>query len=139
MGLSHPLAALRARGHKYHAQRTSLDGISFASKAEATRYLQLKLLQKAGVIRDLVLQPRFPLYAAIAQAEGGPYVMRTIGHYVADFEYIWAASGELRTEDVKGVETDLFKWKKRHFELQYGRFLYLTGGKPAALRKGRAG
>ena len=38
-------------------------GVDPASKAEAKRYAELKLLQKAGVIRALVLQPRYTLHA----------------------------------------------------------------------------
>lgn len=99
--------------HKYHAQPTTLDGIRFASKAEARRYAELRLLVKAGVIRDLVLQPRYPL-----QAHGV-----TIGKYVGDFEYVLRASGDRVIEDVKGVRTALYRWKKKHFEAQYGRLV----------------
>ena len=42
----------------------------------------------------------------------------TIGHYVADFEYL---EGDVRiVEDVKGMKTPLYRWKKKHFEAQYG-------------------
>ena len=50
--------------HKYNAIPTTVDGIRFASKREARRYLELKLLQKAGHISDLELQPRFRLMSA---------------------------------------------------------------------------
>jgi dsDNA-binding SOS-regulon protein len=62
---------------KYGAVRTEVDGISFASKKEARRYSELKLLERAGEIADLQLQPRFPLTV------NGVRVCT----YVADFQY----------------------------------------------------
>lgn len=47
--------------NKYNAQRTTVDGITFASKKEAGRIGELKLLERAGHIRNLELQPKFPL------------------------------------------------------------------------------
>lgn len=67
----------RIRGHKYNAQRTVIDGISFASKAEARRFAELKLMVKAGEIRDLELQPKYPL---IVNGQ-------TVASYTADFRY----------------------------------------------------
>ncbi len=49
-----------------------------------------------------------------------------IGNYVADFAYWQVDPGRpilgdsLIVEDAKGVRTELYKWKKRHFELEYG-------------------
>lgn len=42
---------------KYHNTKTVADGIKFDSKLEAERYAQLKILERAGVIRELELQP----------------------------------------------------------------------------------
>ena len=36
--------------NKYHAIKTTVDGITFDSRAEARRYRELKLLERAGVI-----------------------------------------------------------------------------------------
>ena len=47
--------------NKYHAIKTTVDGITFDSRAEARRYRELKLLERAGVIENLVLQPKFEL------------------------------------------------------------------------------
>lgn len=88
-----------------------IDGVRFASKAEARRYCELRLLEKAGEIRELELQPKFPLYAFC----GG-----CVGHYIADFRYRAGTRGVLIIEDVKGVKTAMYRWKKKHFELQYG-------------------
>jgi Protein of unknown function (DUF1064) len=103
---------------KYHAQRVVVDGIRFASKREASRYVQLKVLQKVGHIRHLQLQPAFALLAPVIAT--GEHV--TIARYVADFAY---EEKSLDTwwrviEDAKGVRTPIFKLKKKWFESQYG-------------------
>lgn len=113
-------ATLRFSGRsKYGAVPTLVDGVKFASKAEARRYVELKLLEKAGVISGLTLQPRFAL--VVQAADGTP---RTIGSYVADFAYSAGsrsgATGQAGVEDVKGHATPLYKWKKKHVEAQYG-------------------
>ena len=46
---------------KYGNRKTEVDGIVFDSKKEAERYRDLKLLERAGDIRELVLQPSFVL------------------------------------------------------------------------------
>jgi hypothetical protein len=98
------------RGNKYGAVRTEVDGIVFDSKAEARRYGDLKLMEQAGEIRELVLQPRYDL-----TVQGV-----TIGKYIADFAYIDNKTGARIVEDVKGVKTPLYRWKKRHVKAQYG-------------------
>lgn len=72
-GISMPAAKLQ----KYRNQPQVVDGIRFASKAEARRYGDLCLLEKAGEIINLALQPRYDFVIA------GVYV----GHYTADFSY----------------------------------------------------
>lgn len=109
-------ARARKRPPKYGNHRVKLDGISFASGREAGRYQQLKALEGAGFIARLELQPRFPLYAH------GPdvHMSRTqIGAYVADFRYL-DELGRTVIEDAKGFRTELYKWKKKHVEAQYG-------------------
>ncbi len=96
---------------KYKNVPTEVDGIRFASKKEARRYGELKLLEKAGEIRDLKLQPRYPLSTD----------MKRLGYYVADFCYCMK-SGAVVVEDVKSPATrknPLYRWKKRHFEAEY--------------------
>jgi len=102
----------RLTRRKYRNVPTVVDGIRFASKAEAKRYGELKLLAKAGAITGLELQHRYPLHdvsGAIA------------AHYVADFDYFDTKRGQHITEDVKGVLTRAFKLKAKFFEAQYGR------------------
>jgi hypothetical protein len=94
---------------KYRAIRTEVDGKVFASKKEAKRYAELKLLLKAGAIRELFLQPKFPVTVNDIQ----------VFTYVADFQYM-EADGALVVEDVKGVKTPMYRLKKKCVEAQYG-------------------
>jgi hypothetical protein len=100
---------------RWFAIRTAIDGYSFASKAEAKRYVELKLLQQAGAIRHLRLQPRYPLH--VVDTRG---LAAHIGDYIADFEYE-EPDDLVVTEDVKGARTAIFIWKAKHFALEYGR------------------
>lgn len=100
---------MKAR-HKFFAKAVTIDGHRFASKAEGARYVELRLLEKAGEIRGLVLQPRFTLHVGRV----------LIGTYVADFAYEDAA-GTRVVEDVKGLDLPLGRWKRKHFEAQYGQ------------------
>ena len=116
------------RRHKYGAKPTIVDGIRFASKAEARRYGELKLLEKAGEIEDLELQPSFSLHAASTTGQFREAVKAAagtrntlVGHYRADFGYVDYKRGRI-VEDVKspGTKTALYRWKKKHVQVQYG-------------------
>jgi len=103
------------RPSKYGNKRVTIDGKNFASKAEGDRYLELRLLERAGEIRELRCQPTYPL-----TAWGFP-----ITKYVADFAYL-DKTGTPVTEDVKGVETDVFRIKAKMFRAQMGREIVLV-------------
>lgn len=109
----------RSRRSKYGAQRTTVDGITFDSKAEAKRYGELKLLEKAGEIESLEVHPRYELIAAstTGTVRGAISPLRSVGFYEADFSYY---DTERRVEDVKGRDTPLSKWKRKHVKAQYG-------------------
>jgi hypothetical protein len=100
--------------NKYRNTPTVVDGIRFASKREAVRYSQLKLLERAGEISDLKLQPRYPL--AVQSFH--------VCTYVGDFEY--REDGRVVTEDAKGVKTDAFIIKAKLFHALYGREVQLV-------------
>ena len=60
---SHRASSSRVpRPNKFGAVPTTVDAIRFASKKESRRYLDLKLMEKAGLIRDLECQPKFPIH-----------------------------------------------------------------------------
>ena len=103
---------------KYHNKKTVADGIKFDSKLEAERYAQLKMLERAGVIRDLELQPEYELIPSFRK--NGKTWRRTV--YKADFRYILAEGDRIIIEDVKGstaLITDVFRLKQKVFEYRY--------------------
>lgn len=101
---------------KYHARKTVVDGITFDSRREAKRYGELKLLERAGVIRDLKRQVRYELIPAFNV--GGKHYRPT--SYVADFVYTDVKSGKEIVEDVKGVRTDVYRLKSKMFAHKFG-------------------
>jgi hypothetical protein len=100
---------------KYHSRKTEIDGIMFDSKREANRYCELKLMERAGEIKDLRRQVRYEInqpYEIAGKKIKGIY-------YVADFVYYDNEKCEPVIEDVKGVRTDVYKIKKKLFESKY--------------------
>lgn len=104
MSARFPVSPTRAR---------TLDGICFDSKLEMLRYAELKLLERAGEITKLELQPVFQTFIA-----GKPFC-----RFTADFSY-WRNHGTERVvEDVKssGTAKDAaFRLRCKATELQYG-------------------
>nr|UVX46400.1 MAG: protein of unknown function (DUF1064) [Bacteriophage sp.] len=108
------------RRSKYHAKRTSVDGITFDSKREADRYLVLKSMEEDGAIEDLRRQVRYELIPAF-DVDGKHY--RPVS-YVADFVYV--ENGKEVVEDVKGMRTDVYKLKSKLFARRYGKAIKET-------------
>lgn len=75
----------------------------YASKREAKRGQELKLLQRAGKITDLKEQVKFVL---IPKQDGERECA-----YIADFTY--TENGEMIVEDCKGYRTDTFIVKRK--------------------------
>ena len=100
---------------KYNGRRTKLDGYTFDSKAEAGWYLVNKSRQQQGEIAELEVHPRFTLQGSF-QYQGK--TERAIV-YVADFAYM--ENGVYVVEDVKGVQTPVFKIKRKMFLSKYPR------------------
>lgn len=99
--------------NKYHNKKVQVDMYVFDSIAESKRYKELKLLEQAGEISELELQPRFLLQEGFRK---NGKTFRKI-EYIADFQYI--ENGKLVIEDVKGKETEVFKLKRKLFEHEY--------------------
>ena len=98
---------------KYGNVKTVVDGIKFDSKAEARRYGELLLLEKAGKILNLQLQVAFELWPGVKY----PSAKRATPacRYVADFSYFEVITDALLrfvVEDVKGMKTAVYKLKK---------------------------
>ena len=102
---------------KYGAIRVEVDGIRFDSKTEAVRYRELKLLDQAGKISHLTLQPTFLIQEAYTKPIGRR--VRKI-EYRADFEYVDTETEKKIVEDVKGMATAVYKLKKKLVEKIHG-------------------
>lgn len=101
---------------KYHAQKTVLNGIKFDSKKEANRYAELKIMERAGIIKGLQRQVRFELIPSF-DVDGKHYRPTT---YVADFVYTDTKSGKQVVEDCKGFRTDIYRLKAKMFAHKFG-------------------
>ena len=99
--------------NKYRNKKVIVDDYIFDSIQESKRYKELKLLLRAGKIQDLELQPHFLLQDSFKK-NGKTY--RKI-EYIADFKY--KENGKTIVEDVKGIQTDVFKIKHKLFEKKY--------------------
>jgi uncharacterized protein DUF1064 len=103
-----PKAASSAKVSKYGAVPTVVDNVRFGSKREAGRYQDLKLLQKAGVIRGLTCDKKELRWSL--DIEGFHICV-----YEADFLYEENIGGEWIevVEDSKGFKTPAYKLKKK--------------------------
>lgn len=98
---------------KYNNQKVQIDMVVLDSKLEAERYKELKLLERAKVIKNLKLQVPFLLQESFRK-NGKTY--KKI-EYRADFVY--EENGKTIVEDTKGIKTDVFKIKQKLFEYKY--------------------
>lgn len=89
------MSAHPSKPSKYRNEKTEIDGIKFASKRESKRYGELKLLERAGEIRFLRLQPKFPLIVGETK----------VAEYWADFAYVRNVDDVQIIEDVKSPIT----------------------------------
>ena len=81
---------------KYNNTNIRVDGRLFDSKAEAARWQELQLLERAGEIKELERQVEYEL---IPKQKGERAVK-----YIADFRYK-DHEGNVVVEDTKGVWT----------------------------------
>lgn len=106
--LAKPKGTQRVKG----AKRTTVDGITFASKKEAARWAVLRQLERAGHI--YALERQVPI-----ELDGKDDYVRTPGgrpmRYVADFRYIDnRLCGATVIEDVKSGDhrTEVYQIKR---------------------------
>lgn len=105
---------------KYGAIKTEIDGITFASKAEAAEYSRLKLLERTGKITGLELQPAFPIVIDGAAVK----IKNRKGHgrkivALMDFAYFDMETGKRVILDVKGMDTPVSRIKRALVESIY--------------------
>lgn len=98
---------------KYKAKKVEVDGIKFDSQKEAARYKELKLLEKAGKIKNLQLQVPFVLipaqYETVISYTPKTHKEKKVKklvegqwRYISDFVY--TKDDEIIVEDVKGYK-----------------------------------
>jgi len=108
------MSSARSRS-KYGNKGKVVDGIKFSSQKEALRYIELRYLKQAGIVRDFEMQPRYVLQEAFRK---NGKTIRPI-YYIADF-LVTYADGHQEIEDVKGrFMTEVFKLKWKLFEKRY--------------------
>ena len=103
---------------KYHNQKTEFDGFRFDSKKEAKRWWELKMMERAGLIKDLCRQ--FPIKLLPAQKDERGKVIERPVQYIADFIYEDVQTGERVVEDAKGVRTAEYIIKRKLLLYMYG-------------------
>lgn len=92
-------------------EERTLGGIVFSSKKEMKRYAELRLLERAGEVQDLELQPEFRV-----SINGEHYCT-----YTADFAY--TEKGQRVIEELKSTGTAkdaAYRLRKKAAELFYG-------------------
>lgn len=104
----------RRNKNKYNAQKTELDGKSFASKLEAEYYAELLLLQKAGIVTNIECQKSFILQEGFFH-NGKKY---SAIKYYADFVVTYK-DGIIEVIDTKGHKTNVYKLKKKLLLAKY--------------------
>lgn len=100
---------------KYYNKKVIYDGIMFDSIKEKNRYIELKLMERAGLIKNLKLQYEFELQPAFTLKNKK---IRKIS-YIADFYYFDNKLNDYVVEDTKGMRTEVYKIKKKMFEYRY--------------------
>jgi len=152
---------------KYHNRKTEVNGITFDSMAEARRYEELLILERAHKISNLECQPKFHLvdgykkcpeckkfitktrrgHSKICPDCGSELLVFQTRYYIADFRYMDDA-GNIIIEDVKGFNlgknrrhgtmTDTFRLKWHLFEMAYPELtLKIVAMKPERVKKSK--
>lgn len=91
---------MNLQGNKYKNKIVVVDGIEFQSKKESLRYKELKLLERAGLIKELKMQTSFELQPSFKK---NGKTIRAIT-YKSDFDY-YTKDGRHILEDIKSPAT----------------------------------
>lgn len=140
------------RRTKYGNIHVELDGLHFDSKAEATRYRELRILEEAGQIRNLQHHPApIVLVPAFTDSQG-----RKEPGYSYEPDFMYEEGNLIVVEDVKSVATaknkefrnkwQLLKYQYRNYHLYEFRLTYnkkqtrrALGTRRASQRNGMVG
>lgn len=112
------------RKNKYHNVKVYVGGERYDSRKESKRAIELGLMARGGLIRDLRRQVPFVLQEGYTSNQGAK--VRPI-YYNADFVYFDVERNMLVVEDVKSpaTRTQVYKLKKKLFEAKYREYLFL--------------
>ena len=105
---------------KFHAYKAMVDGIQFDSLNESRYYVQIKQIRDCkqpteyGILLSFEMQVPYEIVPSFLK--NGHRIRKM--EYLADF-VLHYDSGRTRVIDVKGVETDVFKLKKKLVEYKY--------------------
>lgn len=108
---------------KYKNKKVTIDDITFDSGAEASYYMHLNMLKKAGEVESFDMQKKYVLQEKFKHPATGSTV-RAIT-YTPDFVVTYA-DGSTVVIDVKGFETQMFKMKAKMFMYKYNLPLVLV-------------
>ena len=95
-------------GYKYRNKKVEVDGIKYDSIKESARHQELKLLEKAGEIKNLQRQVK---YVLIPAQKNGKKTVEQACTYIADFVY--TENGQTVVEDTKGFKTREYIIKRK--------------------------
>ena len=115
------LYCLPEKKSKYNNIKTVVDGHKFDSLKESRRYSELKIMEKAGLITNLALQPKFEIIPAV-KWNGKTYRKRS---YLADF--IYKEDNVVIVEDVKSFITKknpVYTLKRQLFLIKYPKYVF---------------
>ena len=128
-------ATAKAPGRSKHRnKRTEIGGAKFDSKAEAARWVQLRRMEEAGLIRDLRRQVSFELAPAV-KIQGRRRMSPPL-RYFADFVY--QQDDKEIIEDVKGQEKVTEGYRiKRHLMAVLGYHIVEVRGSAARRAAGK--
>lgn len=101
---------------KYHAKKVTVGGKTFDSRKEASRWAELRLLERAGKITELRRQVSYVLIP-VQRDDAGKLLERACV-YKADFVY--CKDGKTIVEDVKGMRTPEYIIKRKLMLQVYG-------------------
>ena len=107
--------------NKYGNRKTVVDGQEFDSRHEAERWIELRYMERAGLIYDLQRQVPFVLIPKQKDELTGKILERE-AKYIADFAYRDGKTHKLVVEDAKSKAT-----KTRDYILKRKLMLYRHG------------
>lgn len=104
---------------KYHNRKTEVNGIVFDSRHEAERWVELRYMERAGLIYELQRQVPFVLIPTQRDEVTGKLLEKETKYY-ADFTYRDKQTHKLIVEDAKGCKTEAYRLKKKLMLYRHG-------------------